>query len=53
MNEDALLELSNYAGLPSAVVLTINSFLECYWQPHTEQISIGKKNAGKAPANGY
>ena len=27
MNEDALLELSNYAGLTSAVVLTINFFL--------------------------
>jgi len=27
MNEDALLELSNYAGLASAVVLTINFFL--------------------------
>jgi methionine sulfoxide reductase heme-binding subunit len=27
MNEDALLELSNYAGLGSAVVLTINFFL--------------------------
>lgn len=27
MNEDALLELSNYAGLASAVILTINFFL--------------------------
>jgi len=27
MNEDALLEISNYAGLASAVVLTINFFL--------------------------
>ena len=27
MNEDALLELSNYAGLASAMVLTINFFL--------------------------
>ena len=48
MNEDALLELSNYAGLASAVVLTINFFLgmllatayrtNLYWKKMTPKI---------------
>jgi predicted ferric reductase len=53
MNEDALLELSNYAGLASAVVLTINFFLgmllatayrtNLYWKklpPKIQQMDI-------------
>ena len=53
MNEDALLELSNYAGLASAVVLTINFFLgmllatayrtNLYWKkmpPKIQQLDI-------------
>jgi len=53
MNEDALLDLSNYAGLASAVVLTINFFLgmllatayrtNLYWKklpPKIQQMDI-------------
>jgi len=55
MNEDALLELSNYAGLASAVVLTINFFLgmllatayrtNLYWKkmpPKIQQMDINE-----------
>jgi hypothetical protein len=52
MNEDALLELSNYAGLASAVVLTINFFLGMLLATAYKTNFYWKK-CRRNPANGY